>query len=80
MPRSVRAVYHNGVFVSQELCDIPEGSEVELIIHGPPLLPPEVKCSEEKVHILRRTVERMQQNPIPARAPRLTREALHERR
>jgi predicted DNA-binding antitoxin AbrB/MazE fold protein len=80
MPRSVRAVYHNGVFVSRELCDIPEGSEVELIIQGPALLPPELRGSEEKERILKIMVERMQQNPIPARAPRLTREALHERR
>jgi predicted DNA-binding antitoxin AbrB/MazE fold protein len=80
MPRSVKAVYHNGVFITQEFCDIPEGSEVELIIQGSALLPPEVKGSEEKERILRMAVERMQQNPIPARAPRLTREALHERR
>jgi hypothetical protein len=68
------------VFIAQEFCDLPEGSEVELIIQGPAVLPPEVKGSEEKERILRMTVERMQQNPIPARAPRLTREALHERR
>jgi predicted DNA-binding antitoxin AbrB/MazE fold protein len=80
MPRSVKAVYHNGVFITREFCDIPEGSEVELIIQGPALLPPEVKGSEEKERILRMAVERMQQNPIPSRAPRLTREALHERR
>jgi hypothetical protein len=80
MPRNVRAVYHNGTFISQELCDIREGSEVELIIHGPALLPPEVKSGEEKEHILMTMIERMQQNPIPARAPRMTREALHERR
>ena len=80
MPRSVKAVYNKGVFVAREFCDIPDGSEVELIIHGPALLPPEVKGSEEKEHIIRITVERMQQNPIPTNAPRLTREALHERR
>jgi predicted DNA-binding antitoxin AbrB/MazE fold protein len=80
MPRSVKAVYHNGVFVAREFCDIPEGSEVELIIQGRALLPPEVKGSEEIECILRIMIERMQQNPIPSRAPRLTREALHERR
>jgi predicted DNA-binding antitoxin AbrB/MazE fold protein len=80
MPRSVRAVYHDGVFVTHELCDIPEGSEVELVIHGPAILPPEVKGTEEKEHILTMTIQRMQQNLIPAKAPRLTREALHERR
>jgi predicted DNA-binding antitoxin AbrB/MazE fold protein len=79
MPGSMKAVYHNGVFITREFCDIPEGSEVELIIQGPALVSPEVKGSEEKERILRMTVERMQQNPLPANAPRLTREALHER-
>ena len=31
MPHSVKAVYHKGVFVPQEPCNIPEGLEVELI-------------------------------------------------
>ena len=76
----VKAVYHKGVFIPREPCDIPEGMEVELIIHSPALLPAEVKDIEEKNSILKIVVERMQQNPIPVRAPRLTREALHERR
>jgi predicted DNA-binding antitoxin AbrB/MazE fold protein len=80
MPHSVKAVYHKGVFVPREPCDIPEGLEVELIIQDLSLLPPEVKEIEEKKRILKIVIERMQQNPIPARAPRLTREALHERR
>ena len=80
MSRCVKAVYHNGVFIAREFCDLPEGSEVDLIIQGPTVLPPEVKGSEEKERILRMTAERMQQNPIPEKAPRLTREALHERR
>jgi predicted DNA-binding antitoxin AbrB/MazE fold protein len=80
MPHSLKAVYHKGVFVPLEPCDIPEGLEVKLIIHNPSLLPPEVKEIEEKKRILKIVVERMQQNPIPSTAPRLTREALHERR
>jgi predicted DNA-binding antitoxin AbrB/MazE fold protein len=80
MPRNVRAVYHNGVFIAREFCDLPDGSKVELIIQGPAFLPPEVKGNKDREHILRMTTERMQQNPLPEKAPRLTREALHERR
>ncbi len=80
MPRRLKAVYHRGVFVPQEPCDVPEGSEVELIIQGPSILPPEVKETEAQRHILKMVVERMRQNPLPANAPCLTREALHERR
>jgi predicted DNA-binding antitoxin AbrB/MazE fold protein len=76
----VKAVYHKGVFVPQEPCNIPEGLEVELIIQGPLLLPPEIKGAKEKKQILSIIVERMQQNIIPTEAPRLTREALHDRR
>jgi predicted DNA-binding antitoxin AbrB/MazE fold protein len=79
MLKSVKAVYHKGVFVPRESCDIPEGAEVELIIQCSFLLPPEIRGDEEKKRILRITVERMQQNLIPTEAPRLTREAFHDR-
>lgn len=80
MSRRLKAVYQRGIFSPREPCDVPEGSEVELIIQGPFILPPGVREPEEQKQILRRVVERMQQNPIPAGAPHLTREALHERR
>jgi predicted DNA-binding antitoxin AbrB/MazE fold protein len=80
MAHKVKAVYQRGVFVPQGPCDVPEGSEVELIIQGPLILPPEVKEAKERQDILRAVVERMQQNPLPVDAPGLTREALHERR
>jgi len=80
MSQKLRAVYQGGTFLPQEPCDVPEGSEVELIIQGPFILPPEVREPEEQGSILRTVAQRMQQNPIPAGAPRLTREALHERR
>jgi predicted DNA-binding antitoxin AbrB/MazE fold protein len=53
MPRNVRAVYHNGVFIAREFCDLPDGSKVELIIQGPAFLPPEVKGNKDREHILR---------------------------
>ena len=35
MANKVKAVYQRGVFVPEGPCDVPEGSEVELIIHSP---------------------------------------------
>ena len=39
MPFRLKAVYQEGVFIPRERCEIPEGSEVELIIQGPLILP-----------------------------------------
>ena len=75
-----RAVYRKGNLVLREPCDIPEDSEVELLIHDILVLHPEVTDPKKKSELLERVTDRMRQNPIPAGAPRLTREALHERR
>jgi len=80
MSQRLRAIYRDGAFVPQTPCDLPEDSEVELIIQGPYLLPPKVKDASARAQILKQIVERMRQNPIPAGAPRLTRDELHERR
>ena len=80
MSQRLRAVYHSGCFVPKEPCDVPEGSEVELIIQGPAVLLPEVTDPEERRRILKAVLESTLSNPLPASAPRLTREELHERR
>jgi predicted DNA-binding antitoxin AbrB/MazE fold protein len=80
MGQTLRAIYRQGAFIPQVACDLPDGSEVELIIQGPTILAPEVSDPEEREQILRKMIERMRQNPIPADSPRLTRESLHERR
>ena len=79
MAQRVRAIYQNGAFIPQEPCDLPENSEVELIIENPHIIPPTIIDPEERKRILKRMVERMRANPIPANAPRFTREELHER-
>jgi len=79
MNATLRAVYRNGVFVPQTACHLPENSEVELVVQGPLIIPPSVTDPQERARIRKRVVERMRQNPIPADAPRLTREQLHER-
>lgn len=80
MGERIKAVFHDGAFVPKERCDLPEGSEVELIVEGPRILPPEIKDPVERERIVKAMIERMKRNPIPADAPRFTREELHERR
>ena len=81
MAQRLKAIYQNGAFVPQSPCDLPENSEVELVIEGPHVLPPLVTDPEERKRILEQLVQRMRSNPIPANAPRrFTREELHERR
>jgi hypothetical protein len=75
-----KAVYRNGAFVPEKACDLPEESEVELFVQGPPVIPPEVTDPEEKQRILEELIESFERNPIPPGAPRFTREELHERR
>jgi len=42
-------------------------------------VPPLVSAPEERARILRETVERMKLNPLPADAPRFSRDQMHER-
>ena len=51
---------------------------MELVIEGPFIIPPELRDSQERAFVIKRLFERMQQNPIPAAANHLTREALDE--
>jgi len=77
--KKLAAVYHTGAFVPKAFCELPEGAEVELTIQGPSVLSPSVMSAEERARVLQTVIERMQDNPIPSAAPRLTRETLHER-
>lgn len=81
MAQRLKAIYQNGAFVPQSPCDLPENSEVDLVIESPHVLQPLVTDPAERKRILERLVERMRSNPIPADAPgHFTREELHERR
>ena len=79
MSQRLRAVYRRGAFHPRKSCDLPDGSEVELIVQGPFILPPDVKEAKEQERILKTVIENMQRHLIPVGAPPLTREALHER-
>lgn len=80
MVQKLKAIYYNGVFVPQVPYNLPEGTEVELTIQDPYTIPPEVKDPAERARLLQELVQRMKDNPIPANAPRFTRDELHERR
>jgi predicted DNA-binding antitoxin AbrB/MazE fold protein len=79
MDTIVDAVFRNGVFVPKTVCDFPENTEVQVTVRGSAT--PQVAADpEERARIRREVLEMMRQNPIPADAPRFTREQLHERR
>lgn len=80
MSQKIKAVFHDGAFVPQQPCNFPEGSEVELIVERPNVLPPEENDPEERKRILKELVEDIRRNPFPENAPRFTREEMHERR
>ena len=81
MAQRLRAIYQGGAFIPQTPCDLPENSEVDLIIENSNLIPPREKDPEERRRMIDELIENMRSNPIPAGAPRrFTREELHERR
>ncbi|HXU08690.1 MAG TPA: antitoxin family protein [Blastocatellia bacterium] len=80
MSQTIRAVFRDGVFVPQQPCDLPDGSRVELTIDDPYTMPPEITDPAERAALLKEVVRSMRENPIPADAPRFTRDELHERR
>jgi len=80
MSQALKAIYQKGTFILQTDFELPEGTEVELLIQSPPVISPLISDAGAKQRFLRSLVERMQQNLIPLNAPRFTREMLHERR
>jgi predicted DNA-binding antitoxin AbrB/MazE fold protein len=80
MPQSLKVIYRNSVFILQTALELPEGTEVELLIQLSQVVSPPISDLEAKRQFLKSLTERMQQNPIPLNAPRFTREMLHERR
>ena len=80
MPQTLKAIYRSGAFILQTAFELPEGTEVELLIQSPQVVSPPVAGLETKRRLLKSLVERMRQNPIPSDSPQFTREMLHERR
>jgi predicted DNA-binding antitoxin AbrB/MazE fold protein len=80
MQEILRAIYRDGAFVPIVPCNLPEETEVQVVVQNgsdvmPPLEPDPVKRAE----IRKRLLERMTNSPLPPDAPKLTRDQLHER-
>ncbi|MCI0492853.1 MAG: DUF104 domain-containing protein [Planctomycetes bacterium] len=81
MPDTLRAIYRNGMFVPVVPCNLPENTPVEVLVRGAPLIQSPLEPNPVKQKkVMRELIVRMQSNPIPADAPRFTRDELHERR
>ena len=80
MSQALKAIYQKGTFILQTDFELPEGTEVELLIQSHEVISPLISDAAAKQRFLSSLVERMQQNLIPPNAPRFTREMLHERR
>ena len=79
MIEHIRAIFREGAFHPVVPCSIPEEAEVDLVVEAKvsqaaPSLP------QERSQRLKQLTERMRNNPLPASAPRFSREQLHERR
>ena len=82
MQDTLRAIYRNGAFVPVVPCNLPEKTQVEVLVDDAPRRSHLhlAARSHQAAKIMRELIARMQSNPIPADAPRFTREELHERR
>jgi AF2212-like len=80
LPIHIRAVFRDGKFIPQEPCELPDAAEVQLTVEQPNITPPKITDPAQRARMLKEVVQRMMANPIPADAPRFTREELHERR
>ena len=80
MQESYRAVYRDGAFVPIVPCNLPEETEVKVLVpSGSEILPPMEPDSVKRAEIKKRLLERMTNSPLPPDAPKLTRDQLHER-
>ncbi|MGE4003773.1 MAG: DUF104 domain-containing protein, partial [Planctomycetaceae bacterium] len=72
--------YRDGAFLPESPVNLPNTSQVDLLVEGPTMLPPSIIDPDERRRVLKRVADRMRNNPIPAGAARLSRDELHERR
>jgi hypothetical protein len=80
MSQVLKVVYRNNTSALNLTFELPEKTEVELLIQAPKVVEPPISNLEAKRQFLKSLIERMQQNPIPMNAPRFMREMLYERR
>lgn len=80
MIEHIRAIFREGAFHPVVPCSIPEETEVDLVVeakgNGAAVSP----LPQERAQRIKQLTDRIRSNPLPASAPRFTREQLHERR
>jgi hypothetical protein len=59
---------------------LPESQEVELTVRSPRIVPPSITDPAQRANTMEELVARMNANPLPASAPKVTRDQLHVRR
>jgi predicted DNA-binding antitoxin AbrB/MazE fold protein len=80
MPDTLRAIYRNGAFVPVVPCDLPEETEVQVVVqNGAEMIPPLESDPIRRGEIKKRLLQRMSNSPLPPDAPKLTRDQFHER-
>ena len=80
MTYHTKAVYRQGAFFPETQFNLPEDSQVDIVVQGPSVLPPPVADAEQRSRILRQITDRMKRNRLPADSPKFSRDRLHERR
>jgi hypothetical protein len=79
-PLRIRAVFRDGKFEPVEPCALPESQEVEITVESPRIIPPSITDLAQRAKAMEELVARMQAQPLPPDAPKLTRDEMHERR
>ena len=80
MTTTLNAIFEHGAFRPETPVDIPDGAHVQIAVEYP--FEPgggRVVSESEKQSIVRRVVERMMRNPLPADAPRFARDEMYDR-
>jgi len=79
MIEHIRAIFREGAFYPVVPCSIPEEAEVNLVVESKVPGDGATPLASARVQLLKQLTERMRSNPLPASAPRFSREQLHER-
>ena len=80
MQESYRAIFRDGAFVPIVPCNLPEETEVRVVVqNGSEIVPPMESDSAKRAELKKRLLDRMSNSPLPPDAPKLNRDQLHER-
>lgn len=79
MLENVPAIFRDGVFHPATPYNLPNESRVVLQFEKPVAAPPVEPDLEKRRQSLKRAVERMRNNPLPADTPPITRDWIYDR-